>query len=191
MAQKNSKTRVMIDCKACFAHVFEPKAVAEGQPAKYSMACVIPKSDTATLKKVTDAIEAAKEAGKAKWGGKIPPNLKTPLRDGDIDRPDDEAFQNCMFFNASSLEAPQIVDRHVRLITDPLEFGSGDFCKVSVNIYPYEKGASRGIAAGLGNIQKVKDGERISGRVSALSEFTSLGDDEADPFGGEVPSFLA
>ena len=76
------------------------------------------------------------EAAKSKkWGGRIPPNLKLPLRDGDIDRPDDENYAGHMFFNAASKDAPQIVDRKVQPILDPMECGSGDYCNVSVNFY--------------------------------------------------------
>ena len=65
------------------------------------------------------AVKDAKEDGKVrKWGGKIPPNLKLPLRDGDIDRPDDETYQNHFFLNATSKDAPQVVDRLVQPIMD-------------------------------------------------------------------------
>ncbi|MBR6900591.1 MAG: DUF2815 family protein, partial [Synergistaceae bacterium] len=151
-----------------------------GSEAKYSLSCIIPKSDTKTLKAIENAIEAAKELGREKrWGGKIPTGsgFRLPLRDGDIDRPDDSVYKNCMFVNANSKDAPQIVDRHVMPITDPLECGSGDYCFVTVNFYPYNSNGNKGIAAGLGNIQKVKDGERLSGRVSASADFEILDDD--------------
>ena len=140
------------------------------------------------------AVEAAKEDGKVrKWGGKIPPNLKLPLRDGDIDRPDDETYQNHFFLNATSKDAPQVVDRHVQPIMDPMMVYSGCFCNVSVNLYPFNANGNRGVAAGLGNIQFVKDGDRLSGRASADSDFDALEDDE-DVLGGdageELPDYL-
>lgn len=83
-------------------------------------------------------IEGAKEDGKTrKWGGKIPPNLKLPLRDGDIDRPDDENYQEHFFVNVSSKDAPQVVDRHVQPVTDPMMVYSGCYCNVSVNFYVF------------------------------------------------------
>ena len=88
-----SATKVVIPCRISFANIFEPKSI-NGSEAKYSVSCLIPKDDKKTLLAVHKAIEAAKEDGKTrKWGGKIPPNLKMPLRDGDIDRPDDENYQ--------------------------------------------------------------------------------------------------
>ena len=114
-----SATKVVIPCRISFANIFEPKSI-NGGDAKYSVSCLIPKADKKTLLAIHKAVEAAKEDGKTrKWGGKIPPNLKMPLRDGDIDRPDDENYQEHFFLNATSKDAPQVVDRHVQPVTDP------------------------------------------------------------------------
>ncbi len=192
-ATKNtSVTKVIIPCRISFANIFEPKAI-NGGDEKYSVSCVIPKSDKATLMKIHKAVEAAKEDGKVrKWNGKIPPNLKLPLRDGDIDRPDDETYQDCMFVNATSKDAPGIVDRRVQPVTDPMMVYSGCYCNVSVNFYPFNANGNRGVAAGLSNIQFVRDGERLSGRVSAEAEFDALEEDEG-VLGGtdeELPDYL-
>ncbi len=87
--------------RASFAHVFEPQSINGSKP-KYSVFLIIPKTDTETVGKIKAAIEEAKQNGVPKWGGKIPPNLKLPLRDGDIDRPDDEACADSYFINATS-----------------------------------------------------------------------------------------
>ena len=95
-------TKVIIPCRISFANIWEPKSV-NGIEEKYSVSCIIPKSDKRTITKIKAAVEAAKELGKSKkWGGKIPSNIKLPLRDGDIDRPDDEAYADAMFVNANS-----------------------------------------------------------------------------------------
>ena len=96
--QKNfSATKVIIPCRISFANIWEAKSINGGEE-KYSVSCVIPKSDKKTIAKIQKAVEAAKEDGKTrKWSGKIPPNLKLPLRDGDIDRSDDENYQDCYF----------------------------------------------------------------------------------------------
>lgn len=192
-ATKNTPvTKVIIPCRISFANIFEPKAI-NGGDEKYSVSCVISKSDKATLMKIHKAVESAKEDGKVrKWNGKIPPNLKLPLRDGDIDRPDDETYQDCMFVNATSKDAPGIVDRRVQPVTDPMMVYSGCYCNVSVNFYPFNANGNRGVAAGLSNIQFVRDGERLSGRVSAEAEFDALEEDEG-VLGGmdeELPDYL-
>ena len=133
MATNNNApaTKVIVPCRISFANIWEARSI-NGSEEKYSVSCLIPKSDKATLTKIKKAIEAAKEAAKdKKWGGKLPANLKLPMHDGDIDRPDDENYAGHFFFNATSKDAPQIVDRHVQPILDPMECGSGDYCNVS------------------------------------------------------------
>ena len=190
--KSTSPTKVIVPCRISFANIWEAKSINGGEE-KYSVSCLIPKDDKTTLMKLHKAIEAAKEAAKSKkWGGRIPPNLKLPLRDGDIDRPDDENYADHMFFNAASKDAPQIVDRKVQPILDPMECGSGDYCNVSVNFYGFAASGNRGVAAGLGNIQKVWDGERLSGKAPATSDFEEIDgeDDGAGVFGDELPDYL-
>ena len=189
--QKNfSATKMVIPCRISFANIWEPKAI-NGGDEKYSVSCLIPKSDKKTIARIQKAVEAAKEDGKTrKWGGKIPPNLKLPLRDGDIDRPDDENYEDCFFLNASSKDAPQVVDRKVNPVLDPMMVYSGCYCNVSVNFYAFNANGNRGVAAGLGNIQFVRDGERLSGKASADADFDALEDDDEDVLGGDMPDYL-
>lgn len=167
-------------CRASFVHIFEPQSINGSEP-KFSCSLIIPKSDTETIGKIREAIEEAKQNGVSKWGGKIPPNLKLPLRDGDIDRPDDPAYADSYFINASSLEKPGIVDRKRVPITDPLAVYSGCYIRASINFYPFNTNGSRGVAAGLANIQFWADGEPLNGRVRAEDEFDTL-DEEDDDF---------
>ena len=173
MATNNTApaTKVVVPCRISFANIWEPKS-SNGSEEKYSVSCLIPKDDKATLAKIKKAIDAAKEAAKEKkWNGKIPPNLKLTMHDGDIDRPDDENYAGNFFFNATSKDAPQIVDRKVQPILDPMECGSGD----------YAASGNKGIAAGLQNIQLVRHGERLAGRPSASADFAEIeGEEEID-----------
>ena len=179
-----SLTKVVIPCRLSYANIWEPRSINGGE-TKYSVSCIIPKNDKATLQKIQSAIEkAVEEARGKKWGGKVPPDLKLPVHDGDSDRPDDENYADCIYLNASSKDAPQIVDRKVRPIRDPMECRSGDYANVSVNFYGYDAEGRRGIAAGLGNIQKVCDGERLTGRADAANDFEAL--EEVDVDGGSV-----
>jgi hypothetical protein len=187
----SAATKVVVPCRISFANIWEPKSI-NGSEEKYSVSLLIPKTDKATLTKIGKAIEAAKEAAKSKkWGGKIPPNLKTPMHDGDIDRPDDENYAGHFFFNATSKDAPQIVDRKVQPILDPMECGSGDYCNVSVNFYGFAASGNKGVAAGLQNIQLVRHGERLAGKPSASADFAEIeGEDDEEAFGDDLPEFL-
>ena len=183
MANKiSSATKVVIPCRISFANIFEAKSINGGE-AKYSVSCLIPKEDKKTLLAIHKAVEAAKEDGKTrKWGGKIPPNLKLPLRDGDIDRPDDPNYANAYFVNANSNERPGVVDRRRVPITDPLEVYSGCYVRASLTFYPFNTNGNRGVACGLQNIQKWCDGEPLNGRVRAEDEFDALDDADDEDF---------
>lgn len=162
-----------------YAKVFKAEAInGEGTP-KYSVSLLIPKSDKETVNKINAAINAAKEAGKAdKFSGKIPAALKIPLRDGDAERPDDEAYKNCYFINANSTNKPQVVDKSKQEIIDQDDFYSGCYGRASVNFYAFNTNGNKGIAAGLGNVQKLKDGEPLSGRSTAEEDFASDFEDD-------------
>lgn len=164
-----------------YANVWEPKSI-NGGAEKYSVSLIIPKSDTKTLTAIQKAIDAAIEEGRGKFGGKIPNQsaLKLPLRDGDIDRPDDEAYANCYFVNANSSTAPEIVDKARDPILNRSEVYSGVYARVSINFYAFNSNGNRGIACGLGNIQKVRDGEPLGGKTSAADDFAS--DYDGDDF---------
>ena len=168
-----------------YAHIFEPHSMNEGQEAKYSVSVIIPKTDTETLKAIKEAVAQAKEDGKSKWKGKIPANLKTPLRDGDVDREGDEAYAGCYFLNASSKNRPQVVDQNVQPVLDATEVYSGCYARLTLNFYPFSASGNNGVAAGLGNIQKLADGEPLGGFSRAEDDFDSIGEEyvEADFLG--------
>lgn len=177
MKNNTVATKVIVPCRFSYLHCWEPESVNGGEP-KYSVSAIIPKSDTRTVEAIKAAIEQAKKESISKWGGKIPANLKTPLRDGDIDRLDDEAYKDCYFFNANSRQAPQVVDSKVQPILDQSEVYSGCYGRISVTFYGYNSNGNRGIAAGLGNIQKLKDGEALGGRSKAADDFDTVEDDD-------------
>ena len=179
MAQ--NKTKVVTGVvRLSYANVWEPKAVNEGQTPKYSVSLIIPKEDKDTVAKINAAIDAAIEEGIGKFGGKKPNKaaLKLPLRDGDVERDEDEAYANSYFINANSPTAPQIVDTKVQPILERGEVYSGVYARVSINFYAFNSNGNKGIACGLGNIQKVRDGEPLGGKSKAEDDFDQLPDDD-------------
>lgn len=160
-----------------YAHVFEPTAVQEGQDKKYSVSIIIDKKDKALIDRITKCVNAAIELGKtSKFAGKIK-GLKLPLRDGDEDRSDDENYQGKMFITASSKEKPGVVDKDLNPILDKSDFYSGCYGRASVNFYAFNTNGNKGVAVGLNNLQKLEDGEPLSGRASAEVDFS---DEEQD-----------
>jgi hypothetical protein len=158
----------------CYANVFEPTAMNEGDTPKYNICVLIPKSDAKTLTAINKAIEAAKIAGKAKLAGKnglIPSTIKTPLRDGDEERGDDPAFEGMYFINANSNRKPAVVDRDLNPILDKDEFYSGCYGRISLNFFAFNFNGNKGVAAGLQNVQKLADGEMLAGGSTADEDF--------------------
>ena len=160
-----------------YTHVFKAYAIAEGQEPKYSVCLLIKKTDKATLKKIKDAIEVAKQAGKAMWGNTVPAKLKIPLRDGDEERPDKPEYEGCYFMNANSNQKPGIVDENLDEIMDASEFYSGCYGKASVNFFPFNTAGNKGIGCGLNNLMKTRDGEPLTSRSTPEDDF---GDDDMD-----------
>ena len=128
------------------------------------MSILIDKNDKKTLARINKAIEDAKQAGKAKFGGKVPANLKTPLRDGDEDRPDDEVYAGKYFINANAKTKPGIIDKAGNPIIDSTEFYSGCYGHASITFFAFNTSGNKGIACGLNNIMKTRDGESLGGR---------------------------
>ena len=168
-----------------YANVWEAKSV-NGSAPKFSVSLIVPKSDTATVAKVKAAIEAAYKEGesKLKGNGRTVPALsviKNPLRDGDIERPDDPAYANAYFINANSATAPGIVDAACNPIMNRSEVYSGVYGRASISFYAFNANGNKGIACGLNNLQKISDGEPLGGKASAESDFAT--DDEEDFLG--------
>ena len=162
-------------CRLSYANIWQAKSINGGAP-KYSASVLIPKSDTKTVVKVKAAIQAAYEEGegKLKGNGKTAPSLaslKTPLRDGDTERPDDEAYAGHWFINANSNTAPGVVDANREPIYDTSEIYSGVYARVSLSFYAFNSNGNRGIACALQNIQKVRDGEALGGKSKAEDDF--------------------
>ncbi len=166
------KTKVVTGMvRFSYANVWEPQSVNDGDKKKYSVSLIIPKYDKKTIDAINRAIEIAKQEGKAKFGDRIPTNLKLPLRDGDIERPEDIAYENSYFLNANTSLKPGIVDAKVKPILDQSEFYSGCYGRASIVFYAFNSNGNKGIACGLQNLQKLKDGEPLGGISKAEDDF--------------------
>ncbi len=183
MAKIMNPTKVITGVKTrwSYANVWQAKSINGGAP-KYSVSLIIPKSDTKTVTAVKNAIQAAYDEGQSKLKGssKSVPTLtaiKTPLRDGDAERPDDEAYKDCYFINANSATAPGIVDASRNPIIEHSEVYSGVYGRASINFYAFNSNGNRGIACGLNNLQKISDGEPLGGKTRAEDDFADEDED--------------
>ena len=169
-------------CTFSYLNCWDPKSINGGTP-KFSVSLIIPKSDTKTVNKIKEAIKAAYEEGNSKLKGNsrsVPALsvIKTPLRDGDAERPDDEAYKNSYFINANSPTAPGIVDANCNQIIDRSEMYSGVQGRASINFYAFNSNGNRGIACGLNNLQKLSDGTPLGGKSRAEDDFSTSDDED-------------
>ena len=164
---KKSDTSIRIgEVRFSFPRVFTPGSVDDNSPKKYSCSILIPKSNTEAIKLIEEATAAAVKRGAEKyWSGKAPANLKKPLRDGDFDREDDPAYEGMWFLNASNPRKPgvQVLEDGMRYDAIEDDFYAGCYGAVTLDFYPYNKNGNRGVAVSLGNLIKLRDGERLSG----------------------------
>ena len=103
---------------------------------------------------------------------------KTPLRDGDVERPDDPAYANAYFINANSATAPGIVDADLNPVLTRSEVYSGVYGRASITLYAFNSNGNRGIACGLNNLQLIRAGEPLGGKASAESDFSTDADED-------------
>ncbi len=165
-----------------YVNAWDAKSVNGGTP-KFSVSLIVPKSDTATIQKIKAAIEAAYHEGENKLRGNgksVPPlaAIKTPLRDGDVERPDDPAYANAYFINSNSATAPGIVDADRNPILTRSEVYSGVYGRASINFYAFSSNGNKGIACGLNNLQKIRDGEPLGGKSRAEDDFNIEEDED-------------
>lgn len=144
---------------------------------KYSAAILIPKNSK-QLPDITEAINKAAEVGvsKNKFTVQQTKNLRLPLRDGDKEFESGDRgkeYKGYFFINASSDNAPGVVNAHLEPIIDPEEFYSGCYGHADVNFFPYNAGGNRGIGVGLNNLLMTKEGERLDGRQAAEDAFAN------------------
>lgn len=187
MAQDQSTKVTTGRVRLSYVHLLEPYSNMEGKDPNYNVVLLIPKSDTKTLNAMKKAQKAALEAGKSsKFGGKIPPNWKNTLRDGDEEKDLDESpeYEGMTFVTVSSNRRPGIVDRSMAPITSsevgPDGIYSGCWARVSLNAYPFSAQGNKGVSFGLQNVQKLADDEPLGNVSTPESDFDALDDDEDD-----------
>ncbi len=163
-----------------YANILEPKANQQGE-LKYSVSLLIRKDDKLTVDLIKAAIKAAIAHGVEKvYKGKNPavPSFKNPLRDGDLERPEDEVYAGCYFINANSNRMPVVAAANGRPV-QPLDLTeehmySGCYGNASVNFFPFNYEGTIGVGCGLNGVQKVRDGERLAGIPDPNSMFSAV-----------------
>lgn len=189
-------TKVTVgEVRLSYCHLFKPEAIADGGEPKYSVSVIIPKSNTKLIAQIKQAVSAALQMGVAsKFGGKMPTNWKNPLRDGDLEKSDDDSYAGCFFISASSKTKPGVVKRmkvngqnNLVEVTNEEDIYSGCYGFVSINFFPFSNAGNKGVGAGLNNVLKTREGEYLGGRSSAQTDFADVNLDSFDDSEEDMP----
>ena len=182
-------TKVTVgEVRLSYCHLFKPEAIADGGEPKYSVSVIIPKSNTKLIAQIKQAVSAALQMGvSSKFGGKMPSNWKNPLRDGDLEKSDDDSYAGCYFISASSKTKPGVVKRMkvngqntLVEVTNEEDIYSGCYGFVSINVFTFSNAVNAGVGAGLNNVLKTREGEYLGGRSSAQTDFAGVNLDSFD-----------
>ena len=118
------------------------QALIEGAPFKYCMSVVIKKSNLEEIEQINKVVEMLKKD--------LPIEAKVDLKEGN--NPD------YLYLNVVSTDKPGMVDEDLNPILDPGENYNGCTGRVSITAYTYQLSGQTGVAFGLNNIQKLRDG---------------------------------
>lgn len=183
MARKNPKSPVGI---ARYANIFTPRARKgkDGKPdgdPKFSILLVFDrKADLDELEAEIERVAVEKFGAKA---ASLLANgrLRSPLRDAeeyiDEEASDEENYPfnlpGARMVRFASKDQPGVVDEDAEPIMEKSEFYDGCKARVSYRAFPYDNNGNKGVSLALVNVQKVDEGRRLSGNVSAEDEFKS------------------
>lgn len=176
-----SNTLVTGEVRFSYINIFEPKQSKFGGDPKYSMVILIPKTDIATKQAIDKAIQETINENAQKTFGGSTVGLHLPVHDGDGVMPDKgtpypDECKGHWVLNCSSKMKPEVVDENLQPVMSQSQVYSGCYGRVSLRFFAYNQG-KRGVSAGLGNVQKLRDGDPLSGGTTA-----------AQDFGGQAPN---
>jgi hypothetical protein len=127
------------------------------------------------------------ETAKAAFGEKVKlGSLKLPLKKGSEVNYSGPADDD-VIIKAWSKYKPEVVDVNKTTIMDPDEMYPGCWCRMTVSAWSFDHpSGGKGVGLSLDHVQKLKDGERIDGRVAAAEAFEKLDSTEEDLL-GQIP----
>ncbi len=181
MANQDATHIVTGMVRMSYLHIFTPYQKDGQTEPKYSMTVLLPKQDTGTMARIQAAIAAAKQKGVTScWNG-VQIEAQAPIYDGDSVRPKDRTpfspeCRGHWVINCSCKRKPEVVDANGNPILNETMVYSGCYGRVSLDFFPYASNGNKGIGCGLGNVQKLQDGESLGGGSTAEQDFGATGD---------------
>ncbi len=166
--------------RVAFPTVFRPKKNDMNGKDEYSLVALFPKGADLNKLKVAAQDALAKKFGedKKKW----PKGLRSPFRDqGDREKEVDGVMvlpagyeKGAIYLNLRSTQKIGVVNQQVEAIIDESDFYGGCWCIASINAYAYDTAGNKGVAFGLGNVQKVRDDDAFGNRTKPEEDFAPV-----------------
>jgi hypothetical protein len=160
-----------------FPNVFEPRAVTPGSEPRFSINLIFDEKQQRDpkFKAIQDAIM---EAAHEKFGNKLPPNLRMPIRKAEEKSEYEGFLPGHVFLGAWTKERPGIVDAANNEILTKAEVWAGQLARAFIKPFGYDNSGNKGVSFMLEHIQIV-DGEkdRIDGRKKATEVFGAIDSD--------------
>ena len=187
MAKKDNAKAILRNVRLSYCNLLEPSSFDKEEP-RYRTDVIIPKNDTKNIEAIKFAISEAIKGAQEPKGSLAGKDLKTAkangkwhsvLKDGDVERPEDEAYKNSYFLSAwkaSKDGQPDIIDltgKHITKDTPDAneKIYSGCYATISVNFFGYENRGNMGTGSSIGNVLTFEKGEKLGGKIEATSEF--------------------
>ncbi len=177
---KMAEKLLTCEVRLAFSYLFKMRPPMEGGGGEPKYAATLIFDEAGAKSPQFLALQGAvKAAVKEKWGDKVPTGLRNPFRKNEERSADGyKGFPDGGFFiNVSSKQKPGVVDRNLNEVIDEKDVYSGCYIRASLNVFAYDKAGNRGVAFGLNNVQKIRDGESLGGRTRPDEDFKPLGDD--------------
>lgn len=210
--------RIKFPCRLSYVYLTEPRFNEKSEKNEYSVVCLIPKEDEATVKKIRSAI---KKVSVARWGEDLKNGPKDFRQKGYFDEhfsrdgkdgyflrsgneTDSEEKQNCVYFTARDAALPPKMPKQpqcAKMLEDGKwkrlegqavdEIYSGCMAEVVIDVYAYEsKKGDKGVGCSLKAVMKTGDGERLSGSSPVnLDEFFEGGEAKEEFMSGEDDNY--
>jgi hypothetical protein len=177
--------------RGSFLHLIKPQLPQDGKgDPKFGLSAIWTPSEFSGADKkrwavVNKALSDEAQARFKKPLKDLPANIKRGIRNGN-EKEGMEGYGEGKFFTSLTTKMrPGIVDVDRETVIHPDEDNMdlvypGAFFRATVVAYSYDMGGGKGVALGLMNLMKVKDGDRLDSRTTANDDFADFEDEEDD-----------
>lgn len=158
-----------------FPSLFKTARFGDEETGKYEATFILNKKDHADVIKQINA--AFVEIGKEKFKGKLPPEDKRCLKDGD--QQEREELKGSFTIKASTKKRPLVIDKDKSPITEADEkIYAGCHVHAIITIWAQDNQYGKRLNAQLDGVQFFKDGEPFSDNRASADEFDAFGEDD-------------